>query len=77
MSEITFYRRSFDSEVWHFRPECPLYPADHFDLHSELPTFGILCAECATLAGRIAKPAASATRASDLETSYDRQNLRA
>ena len=77
MSEVSFYRRSFDSEVWHFRLECPLYPTDHFDLHSELPTFGILCAECTTLAGRIAKPAGTANRASDLEIGYDHQNSRA
>ena len=71
MSALTFYRRSFDSDVWHFKTECSLYPTDHFDMRSELPILGVVCTQCTTLAGRIAKPQATANRASDPESGYD------
>jgi hypothetical protein len=46
------FRRQWTSQVWHWCPECSLWPKDYPDGYAEeratAPTGGELCNECLT-----------------------------
>ena len=40
------YRRAVGTQVWHWKPTCPDYPTQNFEISNEKPTTGEPCPEC-------------------------------
>jgi hypothetical protein len=45
------YRRRINTYVWHFSPECPMWPEESFEERTERPANDPLdlCSECSAL----------------------------
>jgi predicted RNA-binding Zn-ribbon protein involved in translation (DUF1610 family) len=42
----TVYRKRKELEIWHFTPDCPLWPSDEFIELNARPKLGEMCREC-------------------------------
>ena len=64
-SPTPLYRHRFDSDVVHFRTDCPHWPATRYVVLPGLPSGGKVCPHCQTMssaraaAGNNSAPAAS------------------
>jgi hypothetical protein len=43
------FRRTWESNTWHWRAQCSQWPSEHIDERAGLPRGGHLCKECEAL----------------------------